>query len=101
MEVTPTGSYTNASQGVFLAFVPSEVTPTNLAPCLTIARREDGSCLIGGDGSPGRTYTILSSETPQEGPWQPLGLATADPNGFFLFLDPAGPEQRFYRTLNP
>jgi hypothetical protein len=67
---------------------------------LTITVLSNGTYSVRGDGIPGRTYTIQFSDTPG-GNWQTLGTATADAFGVFLYLDPSGTPQRFYRSVYP
>ena len=71
------------------------------SPNLAISHLDNGSYVIRGDGIPDRTYWIEFAEDPQQSNWLPLGTATADPFGIFLFGDTNGTPQRFYRSVYP
>jgi len=93
LEVSASGSYWNASQGLFTDFVP----PTSL----NITNLGSGSYAISGSSSPGRTNLILFVEDLSATNWQTLGTATANPSGIFQFIDTNVWAQRFYRSVYP
>ncbi len=68
---------------------------------LTIHDLGGGAYLIRGDGIPERAYHLQYADDAQGINWQPLGEATADPNGLFQFTDLSGSSQRFYRSVYP
>jgi hypothetical protein len=51
------------------------------------------------DGIPGRTYIVQYQNAIGGGPWQDLGSATDAGLGRFSFHDPAGSNNRFYRSV--
>jgi hypothetical protein len=63
----------------------------------------NGTFLIMFNGIPGRTYTIQYTEAlkPPDTVLIPLGPATADGVGLFIFNDTAGSAARFYRSAYP
>jgi hypothetical protein len=96
LEVSGSGSYYNASQGIFQnlnnSFGPTVLTITNL---------NNGSFSIRGGGIPGQTYRIQFTDGPDQTNWQTLGTATASPAGIFQFTNSSATAQRFYRSIYP
>jgi subtilisin-like proprotein convertase family protein len=76
-------------------------TSNGPSPNLTITNLGNGSFAVRGDGIPQRTYRLQYTTDTQNPTWNPLGSATADTSGFFLFIDTNGSSQRFYRSIYP
>ena len=93
LEVSGSGSYYNASQGIFREFSP----PASLA----ITNLGSGSYAISGSSIPGRTNRIEFLQDLGVTNWQTLGTATANPSGTFQFMDTNVSVQRFYRSVYP
>ena len=93
LEVSGSGSYYNASQGIFQDFDPS--------PNLAVSRLGSGSYVIGGEGVPGSTNRIQFLQDLGVTNWQTLGTVTASPSGMFQFIDTNNSMQRFYRSVYP
>jgi hypothetical protein len=90
----------------YVAPVQGTVTVNLLTACaptpnLTATGLEAGGYAVNGNGIPGRTYTIQFDDSFPAADWQPLGTATADPNGFFQITDSGGTAQRVYRSIYP
>jgi len=84
LEVSSSGSYGNASQGIFEEFnPPASLTISNLG--------RDG------DAIGGYSNRLNFVEDPVATSWQTLGTATANGSGFFQFIDTNVSAQRFYR----
>jgi len=99
LEVSGSGSYYNASQGVFQAPGPST---TNVpAPLLTITNLLDGHFLIQGTGVPGVPYRIEFATDISQTNWQTLGSATGDLAGVFVLTNYSPSPQGFYRSIYP
>jgi hypothetical protein len=96
LEVSGSGSYYNASQGLFQTVsIPSGL------PVLTITNLGNGSYSVRGDGIPDFTYRIQFADDSSSPNWQMLGMATADSSGVFRFIDISGSPRRFYRSVHP
>jgi hypothetical protein len=93
LEVSGSGSYYNASQGIFQDF--------DLPPHLAVTSLGNGSYAISGSGVPGRTNRIEFLQDFEVTNWQTLGRATASPSGIFQFIDTNISTQRFYRSVYP
>ena len=70
-------------------------------PNLTAVDLGNGVFRVAGDGVPGCTYRIQYTSDIQNPDWQPLGAATANPFGAFVYLDDTGSAARFYRAVWP
>jgi hypothetical protein len=93
LEVSGSGSYYNASQGIFQDF--------DLPPHLAVTSLGNGSYAISGSDVPGRTNRIEFLQDFEVTNWQTLGRATASPSGIFQFIDTNISTQRFYRSVYP
>jgi hypothetical protein len=99
LELSGSGSYYNASQGIFQ---PVSGNTVNIPrPTLAISNVADGSYLIQGVGLPGLVYHLQFAGLLDQTNWQILGSATADNSGKFLFTNSAPARQGFYRALYP
>jgi hypothetical protein len=94
--------------------VDLEVTPAdwrngtveieNIQPrCVSIQAEAGDTFRILFEGAPGKTYTIQYADSLSQPNWQPLGTRTADPQGFFEYVDtpPSDSPSRFYRAAYP
>ena len=70
---------------------------------LTITDLGNGSFRINGDGIPGRTYRLQSTDTLSPANWQDIsgGSVTADSTGRFQYTDTPGAGPRYYRSVYP
>jgi hypothetical protein len=93
LEVSGSGSYYNASQGIFQDF--------DLPPHLAVTSLGNGSYAISGSDVPGRTNRIEFLQDFEVTNWQTLGSAMASPSGIFQFIDTNISTQRFYRSVYP
>jgi hypothetical protein len=93
LEVSGSGSYWNASQGLFGDFVPR--------PVLSVIPVGQDSYQILGRGPPGRAYRIQFAEDLSLPDWHPLDTALADPSGSFTLTNRTASSQRFYRAVYP
>jgi hypothetical protein len=88
------GEVTNSS--------PANLRVVGLSPTLTItAAAGNASFIITGDGIPGFTYRIQSTDDLASTNWQTVGSVTPDSTGVFQFSASAGSAQQFYRTVYP
>jgi hypothetical protein len=95
LEVSASGSYFNASEGVFGSLADNQGSPR-----LAIAPAGGGGFAITGDEVLGRIYAIQCVDDLSLTNWQTLGIATNTPAGF-QFIDAAAPPRRFYRSVYP
>lgn len=98
LEVSGSGSYFNASQGVFAA---AQNSPSREAPRLRIVSLGSGNFRISGSGAAGQTYTIEYVDTLSAANWQTLGSVVADENGALQFTNTAASAVRAYRLVCP
>ncbi len=96
LEVGSSGSYYNASQGVF-GTVGGAVTAS--ATRLTIQMTAGNSFCISGTGIPGASYAIQCRNGLATGTWQTIGTVMADASGAFKLVDTPGLGQRSYRAV--
>jgi hypothetical protein len=68
---------------------------------LTITNLGNGSYAIYGDGVPNYTYRIQYADGAPGPDWLTLGPVTANPVGFFQFIDTNGAPLRYYRSAYP
>jgi hypothetical protein len=99
LEAGGSGSYYNASQGIFQTF--NGQIDNGPPPSMAIADLHNGSVAVRGTGVSGRIYRIQSAADLPNPNWQPSGTATADSNGSFEFIEVVGSTQRFYRAVYP
>jgi hypothetical protein len=99
LEVSGSGSYYNASQGIFQTLGPST---TNVpAPSLTITNLLDGRFVIHGAGVPGAAYRVQFATDIGQTNWQTLGSVTGDLSGAFALTNSSLSPQGFYRSIYP
>jgi hypothetical protein len=96
LEVSASGSYYNASQGIF-----QDLSNSFGRSVLTITRLGDGTLAVRGNGVPGSTYRLQFATGTQTPDWQVLGSATADSFGLFQLTDTNGAALRLYRSIYP
>ena len=97
LQTAGSGSYFNASQGVFqtLGNAVSLERPA-LKLCLTAP----GALTLTGNGTPGQLYDVQASSSSSDTNWTTLGSVTADSSGAFNFTDSCARPQRVYRTVS-
>jgi len=95
LEAGASGSYFNASEGVF-----GSLADNHGAPRLAITPAGPGSFAISGAEVLGRVYYIQGAYDLSPADWQTLGVATNSPGGF-QFIDAPGAARRFYRSVCP
>jgi hypothetical protein len=93
LEASGSGTYWNASQGLFGEFVPR--------PLLGIIPLGQDAYRILGSGTPGRTYRIQFAEDLSAPDWRPVETVLADSSGAFALTNATTSSQRFYRALHP
>jgi hypothetical protein len=94
LEVSASGSFWNASQGIYKDYLP---------PVLTINAQNIGGGIyqIRGNGIPGVTYRIQATGDLENPIWTTVGEAIADESGVFVFIDYGIYAQRFYHSVYP
>jgi hypothetical protein len=93
LEVSASGSYFNASEGIFGSLADNQGSPR-----LAVALAGGGGVAITGGDALGRIYTIQCVDDLSLTNWQTLGVATNSPTGF-QFIDALAPPRRFYRSV--
>jgi hypothetical protein len=96
LEVSASGTYYNASQGVFGTTGGTAPAP---APRLEITVASGNSVRITGTGIPGRSYAIQYRDGLVTGTWRSLATVTADNSGVFRSTDIPTPGHRSYRAM--
>ncbi len=99
LEVGSSGSYFNASQGLFQSTPPSP-TVVGTGPKLTLSSLGNGSFALVGTGNPGTIYQVQARDGYPSAAWRTLGSVTADATGAFRFVDSSTSSGRSYRTVN-
>jgi hypothetical protein len=99
LESCGSGTYYNASQGIFQTLNGSIAALT--APRLKLVAMGYGSFLITGTGLPGKSYTLQASDGLNSAGWYTLGTVTNDAAGSFRVTDISSAAQRAYRTVSP
>jgi hypothetical protein len=86
----------------FTSFTATDGLDTPPPPHLAISGPDTGGSLtLHLDGAAGTTYQIQATDSLSPSSWQPLGSITPNETGSAQFtnLPPAGPSQRFYRSI--
>jgi hypothetical protein len=99
LQVTPSGSYYNASQGIFATSTGSAAT----APISVTIRRSGGNVVLTWTSQAGVVYRVLAKDNYGQPDWSDVsGTLTA--NGATMTwsaADPTKRSQRFYKISSP
>ena len=99
LQSTPSGTYYNASQSIFVSV---NGTSGTLAPTMSI-RRSSPNLIISWTSQPGTVYRVLGKDTATQTTWTDLtGAITASASTTsWTTLDPTKRAQRFYKIASP
>ena len=99
LQTTPSGSYYNPSQGVFVT-----VTGTSSTSPITMSiRRTSSNLVISWTSQAGITYRVLGKDTSTQTTWTDLTgtLNASGPSTSWTTSDPTKRSQRFYKVASP
>ncbi len=94
LEINPSGSYFNPSQGIFI---------NAAAPIVLTVKNESGGLTLSWNAQAGTSYRVLAKEDLSESQWQDVsGLLTAIGTNFvWSDTNRAGLPNRFYQVTSP
>jgi hypothetical protein len=90
-------------RGGFASGTATVVMITNTGPLLSLGwdASTNGVIRLAGSGIADRSYTIQVTGDPGSGNWQPVGSVMSDDFGLFVYEEPLGATNRFYRVVSP
>jgi len=99
LQVTPSGSYYNPSQGIFAASSGGSAT----SPITVAIRRNGGNVALTWSNQAGVTCRVLGKDNYAQTTWADLS-GTITTNGstcMWIMADPTKRSQRFYKIASP
>jgi len=99
LQVTPSGSYSNLSQGVFASITTGMAT----GPISVTIRRSSGNVVLSWRAQSGVIYRVLGKDTATQSTWSDLSgtITTNGATASWISSDPTKRPERLYKVASP